>query len=458
MTSISGAVTATEVPGVSADGGVGGGVGGASLAIRSQAGARAFLLRDPARPLVATSLRFAVGSARDPAGLSGLAHVLEHMMFCGTRRFGRGGHLQMIQSIGGFANATTSADWTRHFNVVPADLITILLDLEAERLVQAPEAMTEAALDIERDVVLSERRERVESAPYGAATAELLAALYPADSPNRWLPVGSAEDVGRMQLGDCLRFHADHYVAPNVNLSLVGDFDPWVLAEPVTALLDTLGAGSPGSGQAGQAGGAGQAGQGSCEGVGAVRDLLVTRRIEIASALPPKLFIGCLLPVSTSWDFELARFAGLCLGRGVSARLSERLIRSERVATAVQVKTMARAGYASAGIIEITPVDGMSASQVIDRLDAALADSVDGGLTEADLIRTKAMYRSSWLADDDTFIGRSDSLSLAMQLNGSADAYFGHDARISQINLDQLRSAVLGWHQPDHRVELVYSP
>jgi zinc protease len=448
VTAISGAVAATGIPGASA-GSADSAADGASLAIRTQAGARAFLIRDPARPLVATSLRFAAGSAHDPVGLSGLAHVLEHMMFCGTRRFGRGGHLQMIQSIGGFANATTSADWTRHFNVVPADLITILLELEAERLVQAPEAMTEAALDIERDVVLSERRERVESAPYGAATAELLAALYPADSPNRWLPVGSAEHVGRVGLGDCLQFHADHYVAPNVNLAVVGDFDPWRLAEPVTALLDTLGEGPLASGQAGQR---------PFQATGAVRDQLVTSRsrIEITSALPPKVFIGCLLPVSTSWDFELARFAGLCLGRGVSARLSDRLIRSERVASAVQVKTMARAGYASAGIIEITPVDGMPAGQVIDRLDAALADSVDRGLTEADLIRTKAMYRSSWLADDDTFIGRSDSLSLAMQLNGSADAYLSHDARISQINLDQLRSAVLGWHQPDRRVELVY--
>lgn len=437
------ALTAADRPGVGAD--------GVSLAIETPAGARAYLVRDAARPLVATSMRFAVGSRHDPAGLSGLAHVLEHMMFCGTRRFGRGGHIQMIQSIGGYANATTSADWTRHFNVVPADLTTILLELEAERLAQAPEAMTGAALEIERDVVLSERRERVESAPYGAATGELLAALYPAGSPYRWLPVGSAEHVSRMEVGDCLRFHASHYVAPNVNLALVGDLEPWALAEPVTALLDTLSPGPAGpSGAAGPAGPAGgEVGPG---------DRPVTSRIEITSALPPKVFIGCLLPVSTSWDFELARFAGLCLGRGVSALLADRLVRSERVASAAAVKTMARAVHASTGIIEITPVDGVPPGLVIDRLDAALADSVNGGLTEADLSRTKAMYRSSWLADDDTFVGRSDSLSLAMQLNGSVQAYLSHDARISQVDLGQLATSVLGWHQPEHRVELIYHP
>jgi predicted Zn-dependent peptidase len=315
--------------------------------------------------------------------------------------------------------------------------------------------MTEAALDIERDVVLSERRERVESAPYGAATAELLGALYPAGSPYRWLPVGSAEHVARIGLGDCLRFHADHYTAPNVSLALVGDLDPWLLAEPVKALLETLGEGEG----AGEGQGEGERSPASGDGLASAGvSQLSTSRIEVTSPLPPKVFIGCLLPVSTSWDFELARFAGLCLGRGVSARLSERLIRSEQVASSVQVKTMARAVYASAGIIEITPVDGVAAGQVIDRLDAALAGSIDGGLTEADLNRTRAMYRSSWLADDDTFLGRSDSLSLAMQLNGSARAYFSHDARISQISLDQLRSAIQGWHQPEHRVELVYLP
>ncbi len=413
------------------------------LSVSTPAGARAVLMRDPARPLVATSLRFAAGSAADPPGRSGLAHVLEHLMFCGTRRFGRGGHMNLIQAMGGFANATTSADWTKHFHVVPPDLLATFLELEAERLVQAPEAMTEPALVIERDVVLSERRQRMDSVPYGDSTERLLQALYPADSPYRWLPIGSAADVRQVELSHCLAFHRANYVAPRACLAVVGDFDPDQFAGPVLDLLAVLTAGVGGEPQPGRTG---------------LSCVAPARRIEVTTRHRPKLFVGCLLPPATTWEFELARFAGLHLGRGLSAKLPDRLIRQDQLAASVVVKTMARAADASVGIIEIVPRDGVSSEAVLAGLDAVLSESAADGLTATELARTKAVYRSSWLADDDTFVGRSDSLSLAMQFNGSAQEYLSHDERISAIELDQLSQAIGCWHQPGHRVELSYRP
>lgn len=413
------------------------------VCLTSASGARAILVRDDSRPLVATSLRFSAGAAQDPPGRSGLAHLLEHLMFGGTRRFGRNGHIKMIQSMGGYANATTSADWTRHYHVVPPELLTIFLELEAERLVDAPAMMTEAAVRQEQDVVLGERRQRIDSVPYGEATETLLAALYPPQSRYHRMPIGSATEVRQLELGDCQAFHAGYYTGERANLAIVGDMRPEELAGPVTALLDVLGA--PPVRAAGDR-----------QAVSAW--LGKTSRIEVTSGLKPKVFLGCLLPPSVSWDFELARFAGLFLGRGLSARLPDRLVRRDQVASAVAVKTMARAADASAGIIEIVPVDGVTPDEVIARCDAVLADVVAGHLDAAELARTKAVYRSSWLADDDTFTGRSDSLSLAMQQDGSAASYFGHDARISAVTLDELRGAAGCWHQPDHRVELIYQP
>ncbi len=416
--------------------------------VTSASGARAILVRDDSRPLVATSLRFSAGAAQDPAGRSGLAHLLEHLMFGGTRRFGRNGHIKMIQSMGGYANATTSADWTRHYHVVPPELLPIFLELEAERLVDAPAMMTDAAVRQEQDVVLGERRQRIDSAPYGEATETLLAALYPPDSPYHRMPIGSATDVRRLELADCRAFHAGYYTGARANLAIVGDVRPEELAGPVTALLDVLGAGAM------------PTADGQSPASARLDQCLPAqpRRIELTSSLKPKVFLGCLLPPSASWDFELARFAGLFLGRGLSARLPDRLVRRDQVASAVTVKTMARAAGASVGIIEIVPVDGVGAGEVIARCDAALADVVAGLLDAAELARTKAVYRSSWLADDDTFTGRSDSLSLAMQQDGTAASYFGHDARISEVTLDELRGAAGSWHQPGHRVELIYQP
>lgn len=412
---------------------------GEIVIVDGPAGGKAALIRDSARPLVSTSMRFAAGSRDDPAGRSGLAHMLEHMMFCGTRRFGRSGHLKAIQALGGFANAKTSADWTKHFHVVSPDLLGVLLDLEMERLADAPGVMSAAALDIERDVVLNERNQRMESVPYGTATETLLSRLYPPGSPYQRLPIGRIEDVRRIGLDDCLRFHADNYLAPRVNLAIVGDFDPDDVTGPVADLLAVLGPGAPAVHQP------------------TLSEPPPTDRVVLRCSFRPKIYLGYLLPPADSWDFELARFAGLFLGRGVSARLPDRLVRQGQVASAVTVKTMARAADRSVGIIELVPADGVAPADAINALDRVLAEALDDGLAAADLDRAKAVYRSSWLADDDTFVGRSDSLSLAMQLTGSAEMYLRHDARISAVRLDELRQALQHWHQPERRVELIYA-
>jgi len=281
--------------------------------------------------------------------------------------------------------------------------------------------------------------------PYGDCAERLLEALYPADSPYRWLPIGSAQDVRRVELGDCLAFHAAYYVATRACFAIVGDFDPDRLAGPVLGLLEVLGAGPGGTPPSPEPG-------------AASRSVAAASRIEVTSRYRPKLFVGCLLPPAATWEFELARFAGLYLGRGLSAALPDRLVKRDQLAASVVVKTMAREAGASVGIIEIVPRDGVSIEAVLAGLDAVLSEAAGGGVTEAELARTKAVYRSSWLADDDAFVGRSDSLSLAMQVNGSAEEYLGHDERIGAIELDDLRQAVGCWHQPARRVELSYRP
>jgi len=390
-------------------------------------------------PLVATSLRFAAGSRDDDPGRSGLAHILEHMMFCGTQQLRRNGHMKVIQSMGGFVNAKTSADWTKHFHVMPSDLISVLLTLEAERFTQTPTVMTDSALEIEREVVLNERRQTIENVAYGGAVETLVENLYPAGSRYHHLPIGSAADISRVSLADCLRFQVGNYVGPRVNLAVVGGFDPATTAAQVGDFLAVFGAGTAAPSQ------------------GTMAGQQATRRVEITSPYRPKVYLGCLLPPAASWDFELARFAALFLGRGNSARLPEQLVRRDTVAVNVAVKTMARQHDKSVGIIELVPADGVSPAQALAALDKAMLSAIDGELGEHDLRRTKAVYRSSWLAEDDTLVGRSDSLSLSMQQTGSVSSYFEHDARITDVRLEDLHRALEWWHQPLHRVELVYT-
>jgi predicted Zn-dependent peptidase len=403
-------------------------------------GARAVLLVDPDQPLVATSLRIATGARDDPAGRSGLAHLLEHLMFAGTRRFDRGGHFEAIQTMGGFVNAKTSADWTKYYHVVTPDLTGTLLELETERFTDSPGRISRPHLDLERDVVLGERHQRVGSVAFGDAPERLVGALFPPGSRYHRLPVGLPADLAAATVDDCQRFHSRHYRAPRVNLAIAGNVDPDRVADRIDTLLGVFPPGSPPPGR-----------------TPAAAAEPARQRITVRTTFRPKVLLGLLLPPEGSWDYELARFAAYCLGKGVTSVLSERLVR-QGVASDLRVRTMGRALDRSVGIIEIVPATGVPADRAIAVLDRAMGQLLDGALTERDLVRTMAVYRASWLAGDDSLQALSDSLSLAMQLSGTTADYLRHDERVRGLTLDCLRRAVQHWHRPDHRVELVYAP
>lgn len=410
------------------------------MAVSSPGGARAVLVPDPDDTLVAVSLRLSTGSRHDPRHASGLAHVLEHVMFRGVRQASGGSHSHDVQAAGGYVNAKTSADWTKFIHVVPPDLVAMVLDLEIERFTGAAGRFDPVDLEREKEVVLSERHQRMDGAPYGTAVERLVAALHPAPSAYHRLPIGVPEHVRAMTADDCRRFYDDHYVAGRVNIVVAGAVTPAVV-DHVARLLDAFPAGAAGAGQP------------------AVPAQAEPETIRLQAAAPgrPKVYLALPLPQEGTWAFECARLAAFFLGRGMACRLGERLGRQLGLTAAVTVKTIGRAYGSSVGVIEATPADGVPPEKVVAAVAAAIAEVVDGALDERDLRRAKAVYRLGWLSDMDSIDRRSDGLSLTLQLTGSVEAYLRHDERITAVGLADLRDAVRLWHQPPRLVELVYS-
>lgn len=395
------------------------------MEVTTAAGARALLLRDAARPLVAWNLRLATGSWHDPPGRSGMAHVLEHLTFVRTRRHGRGGHGAAIQARGGYVNAKTSADWTKYQYGITPDLLDLVLQWEIERFSDSIAMATGADLALEQDVVLNERRQRTEGAAYGDALEILVSHLFGPDSGYHRLPVGHPREVPVISLDEAREFHAKHYVAARVNLAIVGDFAPDAIAERVRDLLCVFGSG----GSAPAVGGSGP---------------VATHRITVETPLKPKIFAGYRLPPEGSREFELARLAAYALGRGSSSMLNRQLPEASSIA----VKTMGRAHDSSIGVIELVPRDGVSADQALAALDRVIATG------EPDLARAKAMYLAGRMSDDDSFMNRADGVSLAMQLG---IAHGEHDRAVETATAEDLRHGIALWHQPGHRIEVVYA-
>ncbi len=189
-------------------------------------GLRVVLLPDDRLPLVTVNLWYHVGSKNEHPGLTGFAHLFEHMLFQGSEHVGDSDHFRYIQQAGGVANGSTWYDRTNYYETLPAHHLDLGLWLESDRLGFLLPALTEEKLETQRSVVMNERRQRVDNQPYGRASELLNALLFPADHPYHWPVIGYMEDIAAATLDDVRRFFGTYYSPSNAVLTLVGHFAP----------------------------------------------------------------------------------------------------------------------------------------------------------------------------------------------------------------------------------------
>ena len=183
------------------------------------------LLPRPGLPLVAINLWYHVGSKNERPGRTGLAHLFEHMLFQGSENVATNGHFRHVQEVGGVANGSTWFDRTNYFETLPAHHLELGLWLESDRMGFFLPGLDEEKLENQRQVVMNERRERIDNQPYGRAFERLHELLYPGDHPYGWPVIGYMDDIAAATLDEVRAFFATHYAPDNAVLTLAGDFD-----------------------------------------------------------------------------------------------------------------------------------------------------------------------------------------------------------------------------------------
>jgi predicted Zn-dependent peptidase len=189
-------------------------------------GLRVILHRDARLPLVTVNLWYHVGSKNERPGRTGFAHLFEHMLFQGSEHVGTNDHFRIVQQVGGVANGSTWYDRTNYYETLPSHQLELGLWLESDRMGFLLPALTQENLDTQRDVVMNERRQRVENQPYGMAGERLHELLYPPDHPYHWPVIGYMEDIAAATLEEVRAFFRTYYTPNNAVLTVVGDFDP----------------------------------------------------------------------------------------------------------------------------------------------------------------------------------------------------------------------------------------
>jgi zinc protease len=383
-------------------------------------GLKVVLAPDRTVPVVATNLWYGVGSRNEVEGMTGFAHLFEHMMFQGSAHVPKNRHFELIERVGGTLNATTWFDRTNYFETVPSNDLELTLWLESDRMGWMLPAMTQEKLDNQRDVVKNEKLQRYDNQPYGDWSERVQKLIYPEGHPYRHTVIGSMEDIDAATLDDVGSFFETFYVPDNAVLTLAGDIEPAAALEQVKRYFGDIEPGGPIP---------------TLPGNPAVEPLIgQTVRDHVVADVPlPRVIMAFRSPSYGAEDFAVAEVSQALLGMGRASRLYRRLVRERQVAKGVVTYVYPLLTGASMFLVWATGYPGSDPEELeramieeIDALAEAQQSEIDRAiaLTETDLVR--ALERTA---------ERADLLSMF-------DLYFDDPGRLNR-ELDRLRAVTL---------------
>ena len=408
-------------------------------------GLRVTLAPDNTVPAVSVNLWYHVGSASEPEGRTGFAHLFEHMLFQGSENVAANEHFELIQRAGGTLNGSTWLDRTNYYDTVPANYLELALWLEADRMGRLLPAMTQEKLDTQRDVVKNERRWSVDNQPYGTWWERLPALAYPVGHPFHHSLIGSFEDLDAATLDDVREFFALHYTPDNAVLSIAGDLDP----NEARALVARHFAGIP---------------AGSRRPPAPAMDLPASmirgaREVVPDSVAATRLFAAYRVPPFGTDEGVVASVFGTLLGSRRGSVLHQGLVRGSQIATEVRAFTFDLPTAMDLLILDVTAHPGVSAED----LEAAVAKEVERVVTQgvevaSDLPRATAVAENEYVLTLESSEGRADALSKFATYLGEPHLALQYADRLRAVTAEQLDRFAARYLRRQDQVTLLYVP
>jgi zinc protease len=406
-------------------------------------GLKIVLSQDDSTPIVSVNLWYNVGSRNEPRGLTGFAHLFEHMMFQGSEHVPKGVHFELVEKAGGSLNATTWFDRTNYWETLPSHQLELALWLEADRMGWMVGAMTQEKLDNQRDVVKNEKRQRYDNQPYGDWDAHLQRLVYPEDHPYHHPVIGSMEDLDAATLEDVASFFRTYYVPNNAVLTVCGAFEKGRALDLIAKYFGEIPARGPIPGLPGTTRIPLKIGR-------TVRERIV-REVPL-----PRVIAGYRVPPYSDPDFYLADVAASVLGTGRSSRLYRALVRERRVAKdvvtyAFPVMTGAALllGWAT-GYPHVT----------LEALEEALLQEIRAleQVGDEEVERAVALAETHILQMVERVETRADLLSMFETLFGDPSRLNTELERIRAVTPERLRGFARDYLDEDNRAVLLYEP
>lgn len=378
-------------------------------------------------PIVSHMVWYRVGAADEVPGKSGIAHLLEHLMFKGTPSVPPGEFSKIIARMGGRDNAFTSSDYTAYYQNVAADRLESVMKMEADRMRNL--TLDDSNVTTERAVVEEERRSRTDNNPQALLAEQVEAALY-LNHPYRRPVIGWASEIASLSRQDALDFYKRWYAPNNAILVVAGDVQP----EQVRQLAETY--------------------------YGPLKPENVPERQRIEEPPPvaartvtlsdarvqqPSWGRSYLAPSYASAADKAQPYAlevlAEILGGNATARLYKSLVVEQGIATSASAWYDPSALDRTTFGVAATPRPGIAMDKLQAAMDKEIARVLEKGIDAAEVERAKERLRANVVYARDSLHTAAQVLGQALTTGQTVEDVEAWPARIAAVDAAQVNAA-----------------
>lgn len=394
-------------------------------------GLEVILHEDHSTPIVAVDTWYHVGSGDELVGRTGFAHLFEHIMFMGSQHVPVGQFDQLLEAAGGDNNGSTTEDRTNYYETVPSNALSLALWLDADRMGWLLPTMDLAKVNLQRDVVKNERRQRVDNVPYGRAEETILAALYPKTHPYSWPVIGSMADLSAASLTDVQNFFRTYYAPNNATLIIAGDFNPAEAKKLVSQYFSEIPRGPEVKRRM------------TVPAVTIPRDtfLILEDKVQL-----PRVYYTWHTVKGYSNDDAALDILAQILANDKNSRLYKKLV--YELQTAQNVRAFQNGSRMDGRFrLDFTPKPGQKVADLDRVVRSEIANIINNGVTQRELQRAQNVYKSSFLNDLASVLGKAEVLNSYNYFIGNPD-YVQQDAarydRVTTADVQRVAKTYLG--------------
>jgi len=388
-------------------------------------GMQVVLIPDHRAPVVTHMLWYRVGSADETPGKSGLAHFFEHLMFKGTSHYPDDAYAQLISRAGGALNAFTSYDYTAYYATVGTDHLGLVMALEADRMQNL--TLSEEKVQVEREVIVEERRLRIDNNPEALLHEQVMASLF---LNHRYgIPViGWMQEIRSWTLDDVLAFYRRWYLPANAMLVVAGDVDLdrlQALAEQHYGVLPS----SPPSAR-----------KRPFEPEHIAMRRVAMRDTRIKHSLWMRFYLAPAYGTPEEQRTPAVEVLAELLGGGQDSLLYKQLVHALGVAAEISVDYEPAAVDQTALAVVAVPAPGVSISDLEQAIDREITRIRDGAIDDADVQRVQRKMRAYAIRMRDGTMPAAQVVGQALSTGATLDAIDTWPARIGAVTVTDVRA------------------